>query len=310
LLKIPFSRRYTLTALFTLGLLSPLIAKLFSHYNRAFWALDLVAHWQWLYALGLIFGVLLLSMKDKRFAVLLVFLVIPFLSASPSLASGESAKTLSIASANVHVSTTDVTQLREWLAAQNPQVVVVLEVSTALGKQLPSLKEYPHQVVEAHDSPFGIALISKLPILKSEIINNIDDIARIEADIDFDGRLVSVYAFHPMPPLNPHYHQSRDAQLSALATKIQARQLPAIIAGDFNATPWSSAFRSLNNADIKRTNLSPTWPNWGNKIIGIPIDHIVASKQWRLIESQVGKAIGSDHFPVIAKLSLIEKDLP
>jgi endonuclease/exonuclease/phosphatase (EEP) superfamily protein YafD len=309
-LKLSFSFLATIVSLCLFGLLSPWLAHFFGEYNQLFWLHDLLVHWQWLYALGLIFGVLLLSIKDKRFAVLLVFLAIPFLSASPSLASGESAKTLIIASANVHVSTKDITQLREWLAAQNPQVVVLLEVSTELGKQLPSLEEYPHQIVEAHDSPFGIALLSQLPILKSEIINNMDDIAHIEADIDFDGKPISVYAFHPMPPIDADYHQSRNAQLSAMATKIQTRKIPAIIAGDFNATPWSSAFRSLNKAGLKRTNLSPTWPNWGYKIIGIPIDHIVASKQWRLNDSQVGKSIGSDHFPVIAKLSLIEKDSP
>ena len=293
-----------------IGLLSPYLAKLFSQYNQLFWLLDLVVHWQWLFALGVLFGVLLLLKKDKRYGVLLAFLAMPFLSSSPSLATGESTKILTVASANVHVSTTDVTQLREWLTVQNPQVVIVLEVSNALGKQLPDLKEYPYQVIEADDSPFGIALLSKLPILKSETINNLDGIANIEADVDFSGKPVSVYAFHPMPPLNAHYHQLRDDQLSALATKINNRQLPAIIAGDFNATPWSSAFRSLSSHNLKRVNLTPTWPNWGYKIIGIPIDHIVASDQWRLSDSQVGKAIGSDHFPVIAKLSLIEKDSP
>ena len=293
-----------------LGLLSPLIAPLFNQYNRTFWALDLIVHWQWLYAFGLIISIVLGSIKQKRFAVLSVLLAIPFLSASPSLPSGKSTKKLTIASANVHVSTTDIALLRAWFATQNAQIVVVLEVSKALSKQLPNLNEYPYQVIEASDSPFGIALLSKLPIAKHSTINHLDDITHIEADVDFAGQPISVYAFHPMPPLNPRYHESRDKQLSALAAKIHSRQLPAIIAGDFNATPWSSAFRRLNALNLKRINLTPTWPNWGYKIIGIPIEHIVASNHWRLISSQVGKAIGSDHFPVIAKLSLIKKDSP
>jgi endonuclease/exonuclease/phosphatase (EEP) superfamily protein YafD len=310
LLKIPLSRRFTIVTLSILGLLSPWLAQLFNQYNRIFWVLDLVVHLQWLFALGLFVTVLLLINKDKRYAALLVFLAMPFLSSSPILPTGKSAKTLTIASANVHVSTTNVAQLREWLTTQNPQVVIVLEVSNALSKELPNLKEYPYQVIEADDSPFGIALLSKLPIIKSAAISNIEDIPHLEADLNFDGKPISIYAFHPMPPLSPHYHQSRDEQLFALATKINNRQLPAIIAGDFNATPWSSAFRSLSTLNLKRVNLAPTWPNWGYKIIGIPIDHIVASDQWRLSDSQVGKAIGSDHFPVIVKLSLIEKDSP
>lgn len=272
--------------------------------------LDLIAHWQWLYALGLLISVLLLIKKDKRFGVLLLFLAMPFLSASPSLPKGNGAKTLTVASSNVHLSTTDTTALHAWLTTKNPQIVIVLEVSHALGEQLASLKEYPFQVVNADNSPFGIALLSKFPILKSTTVNNNENIAHIEADINFEGKIISVYAFHPMPPLNSYYHQSRDAQLSVLAKKIQSRQLPAIIAGDFNATPWSSAFRSLTAFNLKRTNLAPTWPNLGYKIIGIPIDHIVASNHWRLTNHLVGQAIGSDHFPVITTLSLDEKSAP
>ncbi len=294
----------------TLGLLSPWLLLLFSQYNRFFWALDLIAHWQWLYALGLLASTLFLLKKDKRYGLLLVFLAIPFLSSSPALPAGESAKTLTIASANVHVSTTDVTALRQWLSTQSPQVVVVLEVSNALGKTLPSLKDYPYQIVEAEDSPFGIALLSKLPVIKANVIAHDFGNPHIEADIEFEGKSISIYAFHPPPPLDVRFHQSRDEELSALASKIHSRQTPAIIAGDFNATPWSSAFRSLTANNLKRTNFAPTWPNWGYKVLGIPIDHIVASEHWRLTSHQVGSAIGSDHFPVVTTLALIEKDAP
>lgn len=308
MLKIPLSRRVAIAAMCILGLLSPWFLNLFSQFNHAFWILDLIAHWQWLYLVGLMVTTLLLLKKTKRYGFLFVFFAIPFLSSRPSLPAGESAKKLTIASANVHVSTTDVTALRQWLSTQNPQVVVVLEVSNALGKTLPSLKDYPYQIVEADNSPFGIALLSKLPIIQSNTITNNDGIPHIEADVNFYGKSISVVAFHPMPPLNVYYHQSRDEQLKALASKIYDRQMPAIIAGDFNATPWSSAFRSLTAHNLKRTNLAPTWPNWGYKILGIPIDHIVASEHWLSTRHQVGNAIGSDHFPVIATLSLIEKD--
>lgn len=310
MLKIPFSRRIIIAALCILGLLSPWLLLLFSQYNRIFWVLDLIAHWQWLYALGLLISTLWLIKKDKRYGFLLALSAMPWLSSSPALPTGESAKKLTIASTNVHVSTTDVTALHQWLSIQKPQVVIVLEVSIALGKELPSLKEYPYQVVEADDSPFGIALLSKLPLIKSNITAHDFGNPHIEADVSFEGKTISIYAFHPPPPLDIRFHQSRDEQLSALATKIHSRQLPAIIAGDFNATPWSSAFRSLSANNLKRANLAPTWPNWGYKILGIPIDHIVASPHWRLNTHQVGHAIGSDHFPIVATLSLIEKDAP
>lgn len=306
--KILFSRRITIAAVCILGLLTPWLLYLFVEYSKIFWLFDLVAHWQYLYALGLFLCTILLLKRHKYYALMLALLALPFLASSPSLPAGESNKKLTIASANVHVSTTDMSSLHQWLYTKNPQVVVLLEVSNPLSKTLPSLVDYPYQVVEAHDSPFGIALLSKLPIIQSNTIINNDGIPHIEADLNFYGISISVVAFHPMPPLNVYYHQLRDNQLKALASKVYDRQMPAIIAGDFNATPWSSAFRSLTAQNLKRTNLAPTWPNWGYKILGIPIDHVVASEHWQLTSHQVGSAIGSDHFPVVATLSLIEKD--
>jgi len=302
---IPIRLRVFIASLSIIGLLSPWLLPLFNQYNRYFWLVDLIVHWQWLYVIGLAISALLLLSTDKRYALLLTFLALPWLSAATTLPSGSSSKKLTIASANVHVSTQKVTALKQWLALHNPQIVIVLEVSNALKKELAALEQYPYQIVEASDSPFGIALLSTLPILKSEIIYTENDTVHIDADVNFYSKPISIYAFHPMPPLSPHFHQSRDEQLSIIATKIQARKLPAVIAGDFNATPWSSAFGAVTASHLKHTNIFPTWPDWGAKIIGIPIDHIVATHDWLLTSHEVGEAIGSDHFPVIATLSLI-----
>jgi endonuclease/exonuclease/phosphatase (EEP) superfamily protein YafD len=39
-------------------------------------------------------------------------------------------------------------------------------------------------------------------------------------------------------------------------------------------------------------------------VMGIPIDHVLASAHWRVVESQVGPDVGSDHFPVAVVLQL------
>ena len=73
--------------------------------------------------------------------------------------------------------------------------------------------------------------------------------------------------------------------------------------GDYNATPWTTAFR-----DLRRENgmlrLSPgpasTWfAPW--PILGLPIDHaLVTGKLEGSV--RVGPGLGSDHMPLIVRL--------
>ena len=80
-------------------------------------------------------------------------------------------------------------------------------------------------------------------------------------------------------------------------------RLPTVVAGDLNATPWSPAFNELDDLGLRRaTGLAPTWPSALHGISGIPIDHVPASRHWRLVASGRGPDPGSDHRPVIARL--------
>jgi endonuclease/exonuclease/phosphatase (EEP) superfamily protein YafD len=72
--------------------------------------------------------------------------------------------------------------------------------------------------------------------------------------------------------------------------------MPLIVAGDLNATPWSSAFAVAARHGLDRASgLAPTWPR---RHVGIPIDHVLADTHWRRGEAQRGPDIGSDHLPV------------
>jgi hypothetical protein len=80
-------------------------------------------------------------------------------------------------------------------------------------------------------------------------------------------------------------------------------RLPTVVAGDLNATPWSPAFNELDDLGLRRaTGLAPTWPSALHGISGIPVDHVPASRHWRLVASGREPDLGSDHRPVIARL--------
>ncbi len=290
-----------------LGLLTPVLTQAppTGEVERLAWLLDLMAHWQWLFLAGLVLGLLVALFAARRCLFFALLLPLPWWTASPSWPSAQGNHTLTVASANVHVSTTQAVPLAQWLAQEQPDLVVLLEVSRVLGPQLTSFTAYPYQVVHADDSPFGIALLSKLPLTRSSVQHDADGIAHIEAELRVHNQTVQLVAFHPMPPLSPHFHQARNQALQAFAKKFQASGHPALLVGDLNATPWSSALVGLETIGLRRvTGLWPTWPASGQGWLGIPIDHVLASQHWRVKQQHLGQALDSDYLPVVVQLVL------
>lgn len=288
------------------GLLLPLLNPWLAHSGGTLpWLLDLAVHWQWLYLLGLIAGVAAVLRVNRRWAMLLLLAALPFVTASPGAPQLADGPALSVATVNLHLDTTDVEKLAPWLAAEQPDLVVLLEVSPRLAKALKTLKDYPFQLVHPEDSPFGIALLSRLPLATSAIVIGDDGIAHLEADVRFAGGVIAMRAFHPMPPLSPTFHQARNRQLAALIDPARAGALPQLVAGDFNASPWSQAMVGVPASGWRRaTSLRPTWPAWGQGLLGIPIDQVLVSPGWGVESREVGPDLGSDHLPVMVRLRL------
>ena len=307
-------RRARLLAILCTGglLLPPLLALMAAESAGSIvWLLDLAAHWQWIFAPGLALAAGVATTADRRWALLLPALALPWLSASPMLPAATAAAgtaSFSIASANVHMDNQDVRPLAQWLAREQPDVAVVLEVSPAYAKGLQALDAYPHRHVVAQDDPFGIAVLSRHPLLKAATLRDDEGIARIEALVAWQGRQVAVIAVHPMPPISARYAAVRNAKLSAWARSAAAAGLPTLVAGDLNATPWSIAFNGLDALGLRRaTGVAPTWPAALRGVAGIPIDHVLATRHWQRIASARGPDLGSDHFPVLARLQLADQ---
>ena len=299
-------RMRMLATLSALGLLLPALLSLLPAESSGVlvWLLDLAANWQWLFLPATLISAGLATLAERRWALLLPLLALPWLTASPLLppASG-AAPAFTIASANVHMDNQDVTPLARWLAQENPDLVVVLEVAPIYAQGLVALDAYPHRHIVAQNTPFGIAVLSRHPMSAVRTVQDADGIPHIEALLDWQGRKIRLIAVHPMPPISAAFAASRDRQLAAWA-RTAGRQ-PTLLAGDLNATPWSSAFNGLDTLGLRRaTGLVPTWPSALQAISGIPIDHVLASHHWQRIDSSRGPDLGSDHAPVLARLTL------
>jgi endonuclease/exonuclease/phosphatase (EEP) superfamily protein YafD len=214
-------------------------------------------------------------------------------------------KVLTVATANVHLGNRDTSPLIRWIAKDNPDVLVLHEVSPEYAKRLEALDGYPFRRFTPSTDPFGMAVLSRFPFTQTQVVVGEDGIRHIEAQLDWTGQAVKLTTWHPMPPISPRDHGMRNRQLRALAEAAKASGQPAIIAGDLNATPWSNAFSGLDRIGFRRaTGLAPTWPVAGRGWLGIPIDHVLVTQHWSVVEGKVGPNIGSDHLPVIVRIGL------
>lgn len=297
-----------LTGLCVLGLLLPWVSALgVSLPPTLAWAIDLAAHWQWFYLIGLIVTLSVLAFADRRWALGVLLVPMPWLGGLPDAAGGvASGASFVVAGANVHLDSTDPRPLLDWVSARRPDVLVVLEVSDAYARAWSLGEQYPHSVVVPRADPFGIALLSRHPIRQQTVIEDEHDTPRIEVVLDWQGQEIAVVAFHPMPPISVADHQRRNDSLAGVVQRFA--DMPTVIVGDFNATPWSSAFVVPERQGFARaTTLLPTWPAaWGG-VVGLPIDQVIVSRHWAVAERAVGPDIGSDRFPVVVSLSRREK---
>jgi endonuclease/exonuclease/phosphatase (EEP) superfamily protein YafD len=100
----------------------------------------------------------------------------------------------------------------------------------------------------------------------------------------------------------------RDAVLMDTALRMRAEGGPAVVAGDFNATPWTPVVRRLSRlAHANDPRVGRGWfPTWkaNSMILRWPLDHVLTTQQFALGEYDVLPPFGSDHQAVLATLCL------
>lgn len=284
------------------------------------WLAELAAHWQWLYATvgGVALCALLLLLLRRQWwlglpAVVLAgsFLWQPkTLPRAPVLAADAAA--LSVATANLNLATTDFGPLQAWLASNEAPDVVVLQEYTdwahaALASNPTLALRFPYRLAVPQPDPFGLAVLSRYPLVHSQALHPQDErnTLRLRATLLWSGQPVHLSALHPMPPLNAGFAQARDHALVQEAQHLSEQGGLGLLAGDLNTTPWARGLFAVE-AHLQRTHAAaPGWPNAWGVLSVLPLDHVLASTGWRLVHSDIGPDLGSDHRPVVVRLAAV-----
>ncbi len=200
---------------------------------------------------------------------------------------------------------------------KDPDLIFLVETDQAWIDALKPLQStYKNQILLPLENTYGLALYSKLQIVRKEILYLVDEeIPSLEIDLKLrNGQIITIYAIHPTPPVpgeNPTSTE-RDAEILIVGKKSKANPLPSMVIGDLNDVAWSystSLFLKISElADPRRgrgffSTFHAKYPffRW-------PLDHLFLSHHFGLSMIKVLPNIGSDHFPIELKATLANKE--
>jgi len=207
-----------------------------------------------------------------------------------------------------------VTKLQSTPRHELPDFILLIEARTAgYRDHFNALREiYPYHIADPREDNFGIWLMSKHPITKKRSVSRSDrtpigEIPLIDADISMNGQTIRIFGAHPIPPISKDAAISRSNYLSLIEARLAENTSPTILMGDLNCTTWSPQFDKLSTlrSAAYGYGLHLTWKPFAIvPLLGLPIDHILLSKELRVEDFSTGRAAGSDHRPLNAKISL------
>lgn len=186
-------------------------------------------------------------------------------------------------------------------------IVCMPEVDTGWQRELePLRKKYPHSVEVLEFGNFGMACYTRLQLKSSRTQFFADDgIPSIVLELEHEGRPLTFIGTHPPPPMGSRMSAIWRTQFKEIAKLASVIHHDVIVAGDFNATPWSHGMHLLfNQSDLGFRSTAPVWrPTWGlSTPMMIPIDHIVLSSRLVILKHEVGPDVGSDHRSVLVNV--------
>lgn len=287
--------------------------------GRAGWVLDLVAHWpKHVFLLALVTAALAGWRRSvaaagiaSAAAALNLALVLSLGGFALPQAAPPDAQLFRVVSANVHGSMAALEQLAQQAQVYKADAVAAYEVPDDLttddvARLFPDLPSHALPSVGRHE--LKLIRRSMLAARASEAM----DYTPFPSShgVIMRARLsgVQLVTTHPPSPGDSGLKGDRDVQLGQLGDGLDESR-PFVIVGDFNTTPWGSAYRATPGVRAGDPRFDGTFPasaGW----FGLPIDHVKFGGGLTLTDYRAGPSIGSDHLPLFATFALTPGALP
>ncbi len=278
--------------------------------GRWWWGFDIVSSFRPQYLVagvttGLVVGALAswpAGLALVLAALINVAVIAPlYLGSGPAPGAGPR---LDVVAFNVQASNRQRPAVMDWVRGQDADLVFFVE-SSFEWEDAAERAALPYTIAERVplSRVFGISLLVRDGLAVESRPLLLGDRGAVEATVSLDGLRVAVLAIHPRSPTSKERADRRDEYLRLVASWARSQEVPALVVGDFNATPWSSSFRRLTaGAGLRNSQvgfgLQPTFPaGWGPLMI--PIDHALHTPDLAVEERRTGPPLGSDHRPLL-----------
>jgi endonuclease/exonuclease/phosphatase (EEP) superfamily protein YafD len=287
--------------------------------------LDVLTHFTSIWLAGTLTAAAIWAMTGQRGRSTPLLALIGVLSCltlmTPELAAATKAKggkvdgeVLTIVQFNLWGRNRDPQATAAWILKTDPDIVVVEEGFARSGGVTGALrKRYPHRTTCAEPWPCSTMILAKRrPVREGGLSTAVSDahLSGAWATFASDQGPFTVVGVHYTWPWPAGPQQQMTLRLSRVLERFPRDRL--IVAGDFNATPWSFSLRRQDEMFglERRTRALPSWPAGDFSRLHVaapfpifPIDHLYAGERWRTVSVQRGPRLGSDHYPVVIRLA-------
>ena len=234
----------------------------------------------------------------------------------PSLRNSDGASHVRLLVSNVLQSNRNFTALLNLIRESDPDLIFLVECDHAWVRALDVLREsHPHTILLPQENGYGLAFFSRVPLERAESrFLRDEEIPSVKATLLIDGnRRVHCYGLHPAPPVPDYAEETdqRDAELLVVAKEIRGMGEPVLVFGDLNDVAWSptttlfQAVSGLLDPRVGRGQFNTFHAQW--PLLRYPLDHVFVSAHFELRHLRRLRDIGSDHFPILADLSLLPR---
>ena len=196
--------------------------------------------------------------------------------------------------------------IREMILSEKPDIVQFQEFSPQMQdkiKTLGSILPYSTELNKPK-GPFDSLILSKYPLTNTRV----DDNHAVITNLILNETEISIVGIHLLTGGTKKNFNNALQQISYLKTIISNTNKNLILLGDLNMTSTSKRFSKF----LKETNLytytsykniTSTWPAFMPNFLGIQIDHILFSNNFKMVDKKISNSFGSVHRPLIVELS-------
>jgi endonuclease/exonuclease/phosphatase (EEP) superfamily protein YafD len=223
---------------------------------------------------------------------------------APTAAADEQGTKLRVMTFNLAWPNGNLDEIEQEIVEADPDLLFLTEVADRHAPLLEHLAaRYPDRAWALTDQFF-----SRVPLGAMRRITTEKYASLWVVESELAGRKLTLFGGHPYPPIGDRWDRVNALWFSQARAELAAVEGSGavILLGDLNATPWCERLRDLlHYSNLKRAGgWLGTWPTNLPGWAGIPIDQVLVSVEFKVVDRSTTSGAGSDHRALVVDLLL------